>query len=289
MRPTIVFIGGALCGLIIAGASCSPRGQASPAKQAHLPFSVDWTKARSAPVQELVTLAYVPVGEAFVEVARPGPPFPISESSSPPSALSFATRPRHAGDYGLCKATVVSVAINQELGEADRLITAETFYKVVDDTGNNARGRWTDRYERRLAQLCSRAGRVLWSYDDPAAESFFDADISKSSGLRFGVRAVQMAIAQAKALPSSVSCADNDSLRELDCAQPAKNLASLDMRRLSHIDMAPCISRPDWHCIDAEFQGNWRVILQAHIPEMHNDSDVLSVDQVQISLHMAIS
>ncbi|NBW08505.1 MAG: hypothetical protein EBR82_10800 [Caulobacteraceae bacterium] len=289
MRFAIVFAGGSLCGLVIAGASCSPRGQASqPPRPARPPVEVDWNTARTASVRDLVAAAFVPAGDELVEVSRPGPPLPLSEADGPPVRLNFATRPRNAGDYGLCQATVVTVPINQTSEGPREAIKTSLAYKVVGNTGRDAAREWNDAYEKRLDRLCDQAGPVLPTYDDPGGESFFSADVGEPHQLRFATHALQTAIAQARKTPASVSCDGESAIAELDCSRPAASLAKLDMRRLSWVSMKPCVGRPGWQCVEAKFNDAWTVSLQAEVPAMHSATDVRSVDDVKIGFSMVL-
>lgn len=242
--------------------------------------------ARTAPVEDLVRLAFLPLGEDLVEVSRPGPPLPITEDFASVVRLYFATRAHQAGNYGLCEATVVVVPVNQSSAE----FAAYQVYKVVGDTGLDAAPEWSDAYEESLERKCASAGRVLATYDDHfAGERFFRADVDEAWTIRYATHALQIAIAQAEHSPSSVACAHPSPLPALDCARPADRLGSLKMGELDHLSMRPCISRPGWQCIEAKFVGGWIVQLEAHIPDMHNGTDVGALDKIVIGLQLSIS
>lgn len=262
-----------------------------PARLSSPPTEITWDTARTAPVEDLVRLAFLPVGEDLVEVSRPGPPLPFNEGDIPPGRLHFATRAHHAGDYGLCQATVVVVPVNQTSEDEQNSIEAFPVYKVVGNTGRDAVPEWNAEYERRLENLCSRAGRVL-SSSEPGhytGGQFFFADVDEPWQLRFATHALQMAIAQARRLPASVTCIPSGEAREPECARPARYLSTFDMAMLTNVSMRPCVSRPEWQCVEAKFSSGWVVNLEAHIPEMHSETDVRALDKITIHFEMSIS
>lgn len=262
-----------------------------PARLSSPPTEITWDTARTAPVEDLVRLAFLPVGEDLVEVSRPGPPLPLNESDVPVVRLHFATRAHHAGDYGLCQATVVVVPVNRMSEDAQNSIEAFPVYKVVGDTGRDAVPEWTEEYERRLENLCSKAGRVLNS-DEPGhytGGQFFFADVDEPWQLRYATHALQMAIAQARRRPASVSCLPPGEAREPECARPARYLSTFDMAMLTKVAMRPCVSRPGWQCVEAKFSSGWVVSLEAHVPDMHSGTDVGALDKVTIRFEIILS
>ena len=262
-----------------------------PARLSSPPAEITWDTARTAPVEDLVRLAFLPVGEDLVEVSRPGPPLPLNEGDIPPVRLYFATRAHHAGDYGLCQATVVVVPVNQTSEDAQNSIEAFPVYKVVGDTGRDAVPEWTDEYERRLESLCAKAGRVLDS-DEPGHYTrgqFFFADVDEPWQLRYATHALQMAIAQARRRPTSVACVSYGETVEQECARPARYLSTFDMAQLTKVVMRPCISRPGWQCVEAKFSSGWVVNLEAHVPNMHSGTDVGELDKVTIRFEIILS
>jgi hypothetical protein len=272
---------------------CSPPTPAPVAVQAvsSAPVTeVNWETARSAPVGDLVRLTFLPVGEDLVEVSRPGPPLPLTEEQVPVTRLSFATRAHQSGSFGLCKATVVVVPVNRTANERRGMFAAYPVYKVVGDTGQDAASEWSDAYEEQLERKCASAGRVLaTNEDDYSGERFFEADIDEPWQIRFATHALQMAIVLALRSSSSVACAYPSQDPELNCAAPARRLATLKLGQLDHVSMRPCVSRPGWQCIEAKFLGDWVVQLEAFIPDMHSGTDVGALNKITISLQRSIS
>lgn len=262
-----------------------------PARLSSPPTEITWDAARTAPVEDLVRLAFLPVGEDLVEVSRPGPPLPLNEGDIPPVRLHFATRARHAGDFGLCRATVVVVPVNRTSGDEEDPVEAFPVYKVVGDTGRDAAPDWTEDYARRLEGLCSKAGRVLPSNEtgNYTGGQFFFADVDEPWQLRYATHALQMAIAQARQRPTSVACVSWGVPRERECARPARHLATFDMAMLTKVAMRPCITRPGWQCVEAKFSSGWVVNLEAHVPEMHSGTDVGALDKVTIRFEIILS
>lgn len=275
----------------LSAAGCTAEEPAPPpARLSSPPTEITWDTARSAPVEDLVRLAFFPVGEDLVEVSRPGPPLPLKDSDIPPSRLHFATRAHHAGDYGLCQATVVVVPVNHASEDPQNSIEAFPVYKVVGNTGRDAAPEWTDAYERRLESLCAKAGRVLDS-DEPGHYTrgrFFFADVDEPWQLRYATHALQMAIAQARQNPGSVTCMTYGERLEPECARPARHLSTFDMAMLTKVVMRPCISRPGWQCVEANFSSGWVVNLEAHVPEMHSGTDVGALDKVTIRFELIL-
>lgn len=272
---------------------CSPPAQRQPAPQATSPApvtEVSWETVRTAPVDTLVQLTFLPVAEDLIEVSRPGPPLPLTEEQVPVARLHFATRAHQSGNFGLCQATVVVVPVNRTAEERRGMFAAYPVYKVVGDTGLDAAPEWTDAYGEQLERKCASAGRVLATYEDHySGERFFDADIDEPWQIRFATHALQTAIAQARRSPSSVACAYPSRDPELNCDRPANQLANLKLGQLVHLSMRSCVSRPGWQCIEAKFLGDWVVRLEAFIPEMHNGTDVGALDEITISLQRSIS
>jgi hypothetical protein len=268
--------------LAVAGCSAdewspaSEQKRAAPAARAGAP---GWDEARQGSVEDLVARYLVPRASDFVEVARPGPPLPLDEADTLPTWLAFATKPQHAGDFGLCQATVVTVPVNRREDDLDTLETRLVF-KVVGDTGPDAAPEWTDAYERRLKSQCERAGPVLGTWHDHfTGERFFDAEISPSHHVRYATQALQIAIREARHDPGSVSCGAFGS----DCENPAHDVAQLEMARLERLSMAPCGDRVGWQCVKAEFFAGWVVRLEAYVPEMHSAVGVVDVEKVSIT------
>lgn len=285
IRPMIV-----LTALISLAGCTSEEPVQPPARLSSPATEITWDTARTAPVEDLVRLAFLPVGQELVEVSRPGPPSPLSEDEIPPSSLFFATRAHHAGDYGLCKATVVAVPVNHASEDPQNSIEAFSVYKVVGDTGRDAAPEWTDEYGRRLESLCSRAGRVL-SSDEPGhytGGQFFHADVDEPWQLRYATHSLQMAIAQARSRPASVTCVSFGDPPERECARPARHLANFDMAMLTNVAMKPCIGRPGWQCVEAKFSSGWVVNLEAHVPEMHSRTDVGALDKITIRFELIL-
>lgn len=276
----------ALAALSVAGCTAE-EPVPPPARLSSPPTEITWDTARTAPVEDLVRLAFLPVGEDLVEVSRPGPPLPLNEEDIPPDRLYFATRAHHAGDYGLCQATVVVVPVNQTSEDGQNSIETYSVYKVVGDTGRKAVAEWTDEYERRLESLCSRAGRVLNS-NEPGhytGGQFFFADV-ETGQLRYATHALQMAIAQARQRPTSVTCVSSLEHRERKCARPGRHLSTFDMAMLRMVAMRPCASRPGWQCVEAKFSSGWVVNLEAHVPDMNSETDVGALDKVTIDFEL---
>ena len=262
-----------------------------PARLSSPPTEITWDAARTAPVEDLVRLAFLPIGSDLVEVSRPGPPLPLNEGDIPPVRLHFATRAHHAGDYGLCQATVVVVPVNRTTEDAQNSIEAFPVYKVVGNTGRDAVPEWTDEYERQLENLCAKAGRVLDS-DEPGHDTrgqFFFADVDEPWQLRYATHALQMAIAQARQRPTSVACVSNGEPRRQECERPGRYLSTFDMTKLTEVAMRPCVSRPGWQCVEAKFSSGWVVTLEAHVPDMHSETDVGAVDKVTIRFEPILS
>lgn len=262
-----------------------------PARLSSPPTEITWDTARTAPVEDLVRLAFLPIGEDLVEVSRPGPPLPLNEGDIPPGRLHFATRAHHAGNYGLCQATVVVVPVNQTSEDEQSSIEAFPVYKVVGNTGRDAAPEWTDEYERRLERLCAKAGRVLDS-DEPGHYTdgqFFFADVDEPWQLRYATHALQMAIAQARQRPNSVACVSYGEPVERECARPARYLSTFDMAMLTKVAMRPCVSRVGWQCVEAKFSSGWVVNLEAHVPDMHSETDVGALDKVTIRFEIILS
>ncbi len=254
----------------------SEQSRTAPAASAGAP---GWHEARQASVEDLAARYLVPLASDFVEVARPGPPLPLGEEDTLPTWLAFATRPQHAGDFGLCQATVVVVPVNRGDDDLDTLETRLVF-KVVGDTSPDAAPEWTDAHERRLQSQCERAGPVLGTWEDHfTGERFFDTEISPSHHVRYATQALQIAIREARRDPGSVRCG----AAEPNCANPARNLAQLEMARLERLSMTPCGDRVGWQCVTAEFFAGWVVRLEAYVPEMHSAVGVVGVEKVQIS------
>lgn len=268
--------------LAVAGCSTAERSRSSEqggAAAAARLGAPGWEEARQGSVEDLVGRYLVPRASDFVEVGRPGPPLPLTDVDTLPVLLEFATRPRHAGDFGLCQATVVAVPVNRREDDPDTIETRRVF-KVVGDTGPDAAPQWTDTYERRLQSRCERAGPVLGTWEDAfSGARFFDTDISPSHHVRYATQALQIAIREARRNPASVSC----SAAEPDCASPARNVAQLEMARLERLSMTPCGDRVGWQCVTAEFFPGWALRLEAHVPEMHSAVGVMAVEKVQIS------
>ena len=280
----------ALAALSVTG--CTTEEPAPPpARLSSPPTEITWDTARKAPVEDLVRLAFLPVAEDLVEVSRPGPPLPLKEGDIPLAQLHFATRAHHAGDYGLCQATVVVVPVNRTIGEARNPIETFPVYKVVGDTGRDAVPEWTDEYERRLESLCAKAGRVLDS-DEPGHYTrgqFFTADVDEPWQLRYATHALQMAIAQARQRPASVACVSSGEPLAQECVRPARYLSTFDIAMLTRVAMRPCVSRPGWQCVEARFSSGWVVNLEAHVPDMHSGTDVGALDKVTIRFEMIVS
>lgn len=269
---------------LLATTGCSPAERPPASKQTEAAPPAEegapgWEEARQASVEDLAARYLAPLASDFVEVARPGPPLPLGEADTLPTWLAFATRPQHAGDFGLCQATVALVPVNREEDDLDTLETRLVF-KVVGDTSPDAAPEWTDAYERRLQSQCERAGPVLGTWEDHfTGERFFDTEISPSHHVRYATQALQIAIREARRDPGSVRCG----AAEPNCANPARNLAQLEMARLERLSMTPCGDRVGWQCVTAEFFAGWVVRLEAYVPEMHSAVGVVGVEKVQIS------
>lgn len=277
---------------VISQAGCTAEEPIPPpARLSSPPTEITWDTARTAPVEDLVRLAFLPVGEDLVEVSRPGPPLPLNEGDIPPVRLHFATRAHHAGDFGLCKATVVVVPVNRTSGDEEDSIEAFPVYKVVGDTGRDAEPDWTEEYARRLEGLCAKAGRVLPSYEmgNYTGGQFFSADVDEPWQLRYATHALQIAITRARQRPTSVACVSFGEPRRQECERPGRYLSTFDMTELTEVAMRPCVSRPGWQCVEAKFSSGWVVSVEAHVPDMHSGTDVGELDKITIRFELILS
>ena len=217
-----------------------------------LPETLDRATAMTAPVEELARKVLSGMVDRFVEVERPGH---VGLGGPAVRGLRFATAARMAGYPGLCKATTVWIAT----GPSDPPIETAMRYKIVGDLAPLP-DMWNATYEAALTKKCADAGRVLpTDNSDFGQATFFDVDRSGENHVWSAARALQIAIAAAKA-GSTVTCApsagiDPQDLAEMaaddpeavedrqnreGCAKSGQTLGGLSLSRLLRIEFTPC-------------------------------------------------
>lgn len=185
--------------------------------------------------------------------------------------LHFATAPEGTGIAGLCRAKVLNVVLERSQdAAAPPIVWSFGFtdvYKVVSEV--DAPLGPIDPGEREQERRCAAAGPVLASPpDSPHAPRFFTYRGYGEPWL--GVAALQGAIRSAReGRYGAIEC----TRRELtDCRDPRVELAALDVRNLSHVDvLQPDPDQPNFIVRgsfvaegDRGFHFGWQVSLEVN-------------------------
>lgn len=244
-----------------------------------------------APLSQVRKEALEGLASSLVEVERPTWTGLMGPSSNP-SALRFASRPRSAGNPGLCEATTVWIKLKPRAD--DDPVGTSTVYKAVGDL-RPLPDMWNDAYGRSLALKCSTAGRVIPTEDGDFNQlGFFTVTPESANDAWLAARALDVAIKAAvkgslkpncrlaRGLPENEQVTAEtakDRSGPRDCDKPQAALGGLALDRLLGASVKPCGADTLVICVTGTFLRSadfnerhvWDVSVKARQAEERGD------------------
>ena len=263
-------------------------------------------EAQTLPVPELADRMLGAAAAPYSEVERPGEPSAMFAGFYPDlTSLTFATRPRWSGFYGLCVADTVSLILDypsdierpprnspvvvtgMRAAPAYRFIAPPERRRPSSSPGDSSQER-----------ECRRAGPVFHPPGTPSRARFFYGSNDYTHGLHafhaffagWALETARRALAEGGDV--AVTCEEDSSEpRGRLCAEPSRAILQLELADISSVALERCQGDPSTFCAKLNFRrpgGSidtekfWKITLTTDAPRLDSLPETLEVRRVSM-------